>query len=196
MTASLDRKSTRADAKANLEREVPHVVSPVKDSVVLEFLGLSDYPVLHERDLEQAIIDNLQTFLLEFRKGFCFVRRQHLVRMENRDFYIDLVFFNCILKCYVLIDLKIGELTYQDIGQMDGYIRLWEEKIRRPDDNPTIGLVLCSEAGKQLARYSVLNVNKQLFAAKYLTCLPTEEELTREILKQKEFFALQHPAKP
>ena len=121
-------------------------------------------------------------------------RQKHIV-VDADDYFIDLVFYNYILKCFFLVDLKIGKLTHKDIGQMDTYVRMYDDLVKPPEDNPTIGLVLCSEAGKQLARYSVLNGNKQLFAEKYLTCLPTEEELTREILKQKEFFALQHPAK-
>ena len=182
MKASLDKASTRADADANLAAD-PETASPaaaIKNPLVLEFLGLRDYPALHERDLEQALVDHLQTFLLELGKGFCFVRRQHLVRMENRDFYIDLVFYNCILKCYVLVDLKIGELTYQDIGQMDGYLRLWEEKYRRADDNPTIGLLLCSDRNEAVVKYSVLADNHRLFASKYLLQLPSEEELRAE----------------
>ena len=182
MKASLDKASTRADADANLAAD-PETASPaaaIKNPLVLEFLGLRDYPALHERDLEQALVDHLQTFLLELGKGFCFVRRQHLVRMENRDFYIDLVFYNCILKCYVLVDLKIGELTYQDIGQMDGYLRLWEEKYRRADDNPTIGLLLCSDRNEAVVKYSVLADNQRLFASKYLLQLPSEEELRAE----------------
>ena len=186
MKASLDKASTRADANENLADD-PETATPavaIKNPLVLEFLGLRDYPALHERDLEQALIDHLQTFLLELGKGFCFVRRQHLVRMENRDFYLDLVFYNCILKCYVLVDLKIGELTYQDIGQMDGYLRLWEEKYRRPDDNPTIGLLLCSDRNEAVVKYSVLADNQRLFASKYLLQLPSEEELRAELARE------------
>jgi predicted nuclease of restriction endonuclease-like (RecB) superfamily len=186
MKASLDKASTRSDARENIAAD-PNAATPaaaIKNPLVLEFLGLRDYPALHERDLEQALIDHLQTFLLELGKGFCFVRRQHLVRMENRDFYIDLVFYNCILKCYVLVDLKIGELTYQDIGQMDGYLRLWEEKYRRPDDNPTIGLLLCSDRNEAVVKYSVLADNQRLFASKYLLQLPSEEELRAELARE------------
>ena len=187
MKASLDKASTRKDAIANIEADSDVAPVPaIKNPMVLEFLGLKDYPALHERDLEQALIDHLQTFLLELGKGFCFVRRQQLVRMENRDFYIDLVFYNCILKCYVLVDLKIGELTYQDIGQMDGYIRLWEEKYRRLDDNPTIGLLLCSDRNEAVVKYSVLADSKQIFASKYLLQLPSEEELRNELRREIE----------
>lgn len=187
MKASANKASTRADARANIAADQDAKESPVpaiKNPMVLEFLGLKDNPALHERDLEQALIDHLQTFLLELGKGFCFVRRQQLVRMENRDFFIDLVFYNCILKCYVLVDLKLGELTYQDIGQMDGYIRLWEEKYRRADDNPTVGLLLCSDRNEAVVKYSVLADNRRLFASKYILELPSEDELRAELRRE------------
>ena len=159
--------------------------SLIRNPYVLEFLNLKDYPNLHEKEIEQGLIDNLQSFLLELCKGFCFVARQKRLRFEENDFYIDLVFYNCVLKCYVLIDLKLGELTYQDIGQMDGYIRMYEEQYRASDDNPTIGLILCSKRNEAIVKYSILKESKQLFASKYLLYLPTEEELKKEIERER-----------
>ena len=159
----------------------------LKSPFILEFLNLPDSPVLHESDLEQAIINNLQSFLLELGKGFSFVARQKHIRFDDDDFYIDLVFYNFILKCFVLIDLKIGKLNHGDVGQMDGYVRLFEDRFKVEGDNPTIGLILCSDKGEAVARYSVLNENKQIFASKYLKFLPSEEELKIEIEKERKF---------
>ncbi len=163
----------------------------VKNPVVAEFLGLenTDYS---ESELEQAIIDHLQKFIMEMGRGFAYMGRQQLIRTDTQDYYIDLVFYNVILKCYVLIDLKVGVITHQDVGQMDMYVRMYDELRRTEGDNPTIGIVLCSETSKDIARYSILKGNEQLFAAKYLPMLPTEEALRREIEKQKEIFYLQH----
>jgi predicted nuclease of restriction endonuclease-like (RecB) superfamily len=160
-------------------------IHTLKSPYVLEFLDLPDNPALHEKDLEQAIINNLQAFLLELGKGFSFVARQKHIRVDDDDFYLDLVFYNYRLKCFLLIDLKIGKLTHSDVGQMDGYVRLFEDQYKVPGDNPTIGLILCSEKSQTVARYSVLNENKQLFAAKYLNFLPTEEELRLEIERER-----------
>lgn len=157
----------------------------LKSPMVLEFLGLPDAHELHESRLEQAIIDNLQNFLLELGKGFSFVARQQHIRFGDDDFYIDLVFYNYILKCFLLIDLKMGKLTHADIGQMDGYVRLYEDQFKIPGDNPTIGLLLCSDKSEAVAKYSILNENKQLFASKYLPNLPTEEQLRREIERER-----------
>jgi predicted nuclease of restriction endonuclease-like (RecB) superfamily len=157
----------------------------IRDPYVLEFLNLKDYPGLRESTVEQAIIDKLQQFLLELGKGFSFVARQKRMRFDEKDFYVDLVFYNYFLKCFVLIDLKIGELTHQDIGQMDGYVRMYEEYAKVEGDNPTIGLILCSEKNEAIARYSVLNDSKQLFASKYMLYLPTEEELERELKRER-----------
>ncbi|MBW2663814.1 MAG: DUF1016 family protein [Deltaproteobacteria bacterium] len=148
----------------------------IKNPYILDFLGLPDFQVHHETEIEKAIIDNLQSFLLELGKGFAFVGRQKRMQFDDSYFYIDLVFYNCILKCYLLIDLKIGELTYQDVGQMDGYVRMFDDKNLTEGDNPTIGLILCAKKNKTIARYSVLNNSKQLFASKYMLYLPTEEE--------------------
>ena len=153
----------------------------IKDPYVLEFLDLKDYPALRESDLEQALIDKLQEFLLELGRGFCFVARQKLMRYEDEDFYLDLVFYHSILKCYVLIDLKIGKLTHGDIGQMDSYIRMFDALYKNDDDNPTIGIILCSQKNEAIVKYSVLNDAQQIFASRYRFALPTAEELQQEI---------------
>ncbi|MEI6758779.1 MAG: PDDEXK nuclease domain-containing protein, partial [Chlorobium sp.] len=160
-------------------------VDVLKSPMVLEFLNLPDSPDLHESELEQAIIRNLQFFLLELGKGFSFVARQKHIRFDDDDFYVDLVFYNFILKCFLLIDLKLGKLTHQDVGQMDGYVRLFEDQFKVQGDNPTIGLILCSDKSEAVAKYSVLNESKQIFASKYLKFLPTEEELKLEIEKER-----------
>ena len=157
----------------------------IKDPYVLDFLDLKNYPSLHESDLEQALIDKLQEFLLELGRGFCFVARQKLMRYEDEDFYLDLVFYHSILKCYVLIDLKIGKLTHGDVGQMDSYIRMFDNLYKNIDDNPTIGLILCSQKNEAIVQYSVLNDAKQVFASKYKLTLPTVEELRREIEQER-----------
>jgi predicted nuclease of restriction endonuclease-like (RecB) superfamily len=180
----LKNKGQKGLLPSNRERLSGEGLSSVhllKSPYVLEFLDLQDSPYLHEQDLEQAIITNLQSFLLELGKGFSFVARQRHIRFDGDDFYIDLVFYNFMLKCFLLIDLKIGKLTHQDVGQMDGYVRLFEDRFKVPGDNPTIGLILCSDKGEAVARYSVLNEGKQIFASKYLNILPTEEELQQEI---------------
>lgn len=157
----------------------------IKDPYVLDFLDLKDYPSLRESDLEQALIDKLQEFLLELGRGFRFVARQKLMRYEDEDFYLDLVFYHSILKCHVLIDLKIGKLTHGDVGQMDSYIRMFDAMYKNNDDNPTIGIILCSQKNEAIVKYSVLNEAKQVFASKYQLTLPTAEELQREIEKER-----------
>ena len=164
---------------------VKNPADTIKDPYILDFLGLPDLKQLHESELESAIIENIQSFLLELGKGFAFVARQKRLQYEDEFFYVDLVFYNCILKCYLLIDLKIGKLAHQDVGQMDSYIRMFDDLIIAKDDNPTIGLILCSEKNEAIARYSVLNNNKQLFASKYTIYLPTEEELKRELERER-----------
>ncbi len=159
----------------------PEAEDFIKDPYVLEFLDLKDYPALRESDLEQALIDKLQEFLLELGRGFCFVARQKRMRYEDEDFYLDLVFYHSILKCYVLIDLKLGKLTHGDVGQMDSYIRMFDAMEKGEDDNPTIGIILCSQKNEAIVKYSVLNDAKQVFASKYRLTLPTAEELQREI---------------
>jgi predicted nuclease of restriction endonuclease-like (RecB) superfamily len=158
----------------------------IKNPYVLDFLGLPESEVLHESAIEKAIIDNLQSFLLELGKGFAFVGRQKRMQFDHNFFYIDIVFYNCILKCYLLIDLKIGELTHQDVGQMDSYIRMFDDRYLTEGDNPTIGLILCAKKNETIARYSVLKDNKRLFASKYLFYLPTEEELKRELERERQ----------
>jgi predicted nuclease of restriction endonuclease-like (RecB) superfamily len=157
----------------------------IKNPAVLEFLGLPSNGTYLEEGLEKAIIDHLQQFLLELGKGFAFVARQQLIRTETAEFYIDLVFYNFILKCFVLIELKTGKMTHQDIGQLDMYVRMFDDIQKREGDNPTIGILLCTETDKTIAKYSVLGDNQQLFATKFMPYLPTEDELIAEIERQK-----------
>lgn len=163
----------------------------IKNPVIAEFLGISSDSSFTESDLEKSIISNIQKFLMELGKGYAFVARQQHIHTEKQDYYIDLVFYNYILKCFVLIDLKTSKITHQDVGQMDMYIRMYDELKRRQDDNPTIGILLCSDTDEDIARYSVLHGNEQLFATKYKLYLPTEEELRAEIETQKMMFYLQ-----
>lgn len=164
----------------------------IKNPVIAEFLGLSSNTDYTESDLEKSILSNLQKFIMELGKGYAFVARQQHIHTEKKDYYIDLVFYNYILKCFVLFDLKPGEITHQDVGQMDMYIRMYDELKRSEDDNPTIGIVLCADTDEDIARYSVLHGNEQLFASKYKLYLPTEEELRREIETQKLIYSMQH----
>ena len=157
----------------------------IKDPYVLEFLGMPDSPRFRESELEQAIIERLREFILELGKGFAFVARQQRISTDTSEFFIDLVFYNYILKCFVLIDLKTGKLTHQDIGQMDMYVRLYEDTMTGSDDNPTIGIILCTEKDHTVVKYSVLHESQQLFASKYQLYLPTEDELVREIEREK-----------
>ena len=164
----------------------------LKSPYVTEFLGISKDQKYTEKELETALIDHLQQFIMELGKGFAFVERQQHIVTETDDYYIDLVFYNYILKCFVLIDLKTNKITHQDVGQMDMYVRMYDDLKRTEGDNPTLGIVLCSETDQDIAKYSVLNGNKQLFASKYLTLLPSEQELRQEIESQKVLFYLQH----
>lgn len=164
----------------------------IKNPVVAEFLGLSSNIDFTETELEQSIITHIQKFLMEMGKGYAFVARQQHIKTEHEDYFIDLVFYNYILKCFVLIDLKTSKITHQDVGQMDMYIRMYDEMKRGEDDNPTLGIVLCSETDEDIARYSILHGNEQLFATKYKLCLPNESDLRKEIERQKEIFRLQH----
>lgn len=170
------------------QRQPDQALRPVdvlKDPYVLEFLDIPSTPRLQESELEEAIITRLQQFLLELGRGFSFVARQQRIRFNDKDFYVDLVFYNYLLKCFVLVDLKIGELTHQDVGQMDSYVRLYEDQHRVQGDNPTIGLILCSEKNEAIARYSVLNESQQLFASRYRFTLPSEEELQKELQRER-----------
>jgi YhcG PDDEXK nuclease domain len=154
-------------------------------------LDLGEKGKIKERKLEQALIDQLQAFLLELGKGFSFVSRQKRISAEEDHFTIDLVFYNYLLKCFVLIDLKVGKLTHGDIGQMDFYVRYWEDNLKTEGDNPTIGLILCTEKNETVVKYSVLQDNQQLFVSKYKLFLPTEEELRIELEREKQFLRLQ-----
>lgn len=183
LLASRRRAPVRREAAAKLASMEPEKF--IRDPYVLEFLDLMDYPALRESVVEQAIIDNLQAFLLELGKGFSFVARQKRLRFEDEDFYVDLVFYNYLLKCFVLIDLKAGKLTHQDIGQMDSYVRVFDAHARPKGDNPTIGLILCSRKNDAIARYSVLSEGRQIFAARYMKVLPTEAQLAREIERER-----------
>lgn len=163
----------------------------IKNPVIAEFLGMASNTDFTESDLEKSILSNLQKFLMELGKGYAFVARQQHIHTEKQDYFIDLVFYNYILKCFVLIDLKTQKITHQDVGQMDMYIRMYDELKRSEGDNPTIGIVLCSDTDEDIAKYSILHGNEQLFASKYKLYLPTEEELREEIETQKAMFLLQ-----
>jgi predicted nuclease of restriction endonuclease-like (RecB) superfamily len=175
LLSSQDESPVRAEAMQNAQALTPRDV--LKDPYVLEFLELGEHQSFTESELESALISQLQAFLLELGKGFSFIARQRRITIDGEHFYVDLVFYNYLLKCFVLIDLKLGKLLHQDIGQMDTYVRLYEEMFRREDDNPTIGLILCSEKNEAIAKYSILADGKQIFASKYRLVLPTEEEL-------------------
>ena len=171
--------------------EQPDKLEFIKNPLVAEFIGLSPNTDFNETELEKAIIAHIQKFLLELGKGFSFVARQKLVRTEKRDYFIDLVFYNYKIKSFVLVDLKTDTISHQDVGQMDMYVRMFDEQIRGDDDNPTIGIVLCADTDEDIARYSVLHDNDRLFASKYMLYMPTQEELRAEIERQKTFFELQ-----
>lgn len=181
--------AVKEEAESKKEIMLPEHI--IKDPYVLEFLDLKPNKAFYEKELEQALIDKLQEFLLELGKGFSFVKRQYRISAEHEHFYVDLVFYNYILKCFLLIDLKTGKLTHQDIGQMDMYVRYFESEIKREDDNPTIGLILCLEKNKALAKYSLLSDSKQIFASKYKLYLPSEEELRKEIEREREIVEIE-----
>lgn len=180
---SRDKAIVKQEADDKIKEVSPEGI--IKDPYVLEFLGLKEHPALREKELEQALIDYLQLFLLELGRGFSFVARQKHIDLDGEHFYIDLVFYNYILKCFVLIDLKTGKLTHQDIGQMDTYVRIYDELQRGNDDNPTIGIILCSEKNEAVAHYSILNDSQQLFASKYQFTLPTVQELQDYIARER-----------
>lgn len=165
----------------------------VKSPVVAEFLGFKNEGSYLESDLESAILSHIRDFLMEMGRGFDFVARQQHIVTETEDYFIDLVFYNIELKCYVLVDLKMGKITHQDVGQIDMYVRMYDDLKRTAGDNPSIGILLCSETDEDIARYSVLHDNNRLFMSKYLTYLPTEEQLKLEIERQKAVFYMQHP---
>ena len=173
----------------------PTIQSLIKDPYIFEFLGLPTQIKNTERSIETAIIDHIQNFLLEFGKGFAFVARQQHIVTDTSDFFIDLVFYNYLLKCFVIIDLKTGNLAHQDIGQIDMYVRMYDDLKRNPDDNPTIGILLCSEKDETIVKYSVLNDKNNLFASKYLLYLPKEEELKQLIEQNRLRFELDEEAR-
>lgn len=183
------QKNDRESVKNEIHKLEPKTNADymLKDPYILEFLDLDENKSYHESELEQALIDKLQEFLLELGKGFSFVARQRRVTTEGGEhYYIDLVCYNFILKCFVVIDLKAGKLTYQDVGQIDFYVRLFNEKVKLPDDNPTIGIVLCADKDESIVKYSVLTDNENLFASKYRLYLPTEEELKTELERERD----------
>lgn len=184
LLSSREKAPVEAEAKTNTAHLADNPKDYLRDPYILDFLNL-DARNYQETDLEQGIINNLQHFLLELGKGFAFIERQQRIRTDDGDYYIDLVFYNYLLKCFVLVDLKLNKLTHQDVGQMDMYVRLYEEQKRNPDDNPTIGLILCSQHNHTVAQYSVLKDSQQLFASKYLTLLPSEEELKQELERER-----------
>lgn len=187
---SQDKAAVAAEAKQNLAKLEATPRAFVRDPVMLEFLGLPDAGKLLESSLEQGLMDKLQSFLLELGKGFAFVARQQRISTESKDFYIDLVFYNYLLKCFVLIDLKTAELTHQDIGQMDMYVRMYDDLKRGEGDNPTVGILLCEDKDQSVARYSVLHGSEQLFASRYKLVLPSEEELRTELAREAEVIRL------
>jgi len=182
---SRDKTAVTEEMQQKTAPLVPTLQDLIKDPYVLEFLDIPDAHEFREAELEQAIIGKLQTFMLELGKGFAFVARQQRISTDTKDFFVDLVFYNYLLKCFVIVDLKTGGLTHQDIGQMDMYVRLFEDTIKAADDNPTVGIILCTEKDHTVVKYSVLNENKQLFAAKYMLYLPTEEALREELERER-----------
>ena len=193
----------KSQIKEPVEEEMKKLNAPyqadklefIKNPIIAEFLGMEGDISFTETELEKSIITNIQKFLMELGKGYAFVARQQRIHTEKEDYYIDLVFYNYILKCFVLIDLKTSKITHQDVGQMDMYIRMFDELKRNEGDNPTIGIVLCSDTDEDIARFSVLHGNEQLFASKYKLYLPTEEELRAEIETQKAMFYLKQEGK-
>lgn len=184
-------KSAVYDEMKELTKPLQDKLEYLKNPVIAEFLGFKNNTDYTESNLEQSIIDHLIQFLMELGKGFAFVDRQKHIHTEKEDYYIDLVFYNYHLRCFVLIDLKTKKLSYQDVGQMDMYVKMFDELVRPEGHNPTIGILLCADTDEDVAHYSTLCTNDQLYAAKYLTYMPTQEELRREIEQQKEFFKLQ-----
>jgi predicted nuclease of restriction endonuclease-like (RecB) superfamily len=191
LLASQMKEPVKKEMQENTEASQANKFEFIKNPSVLEFLNLPVNMSYTEREFEKALIGNLQKFLLELGKGYAFVERQQLIRTDTTDFYIDLVFYNYILKCFVIIELKTNKLTHQDIGQLDMYVRMFDDLKRQESDNPTIGILLCTETDNVIAKYSVLNQSQQLFASKYMQYLPTEEELVAEIEREKEFIRQQ-----
>ena len=189
-TQKSGRKNVRDEIQTLEPKTDPDHI--LKDPYIMEFLDIKENRNYQESDLEQALIDKIQDFLLELGKGFALVARQKRITTEDGEhYYIDLVFYNYILKCFVVIDLKTGKLTYQDVGQIDFYVRLFNDKLKQPEDNPTLGIILCADKTESIVKYSVLADNDNLFASKYILCLPTEEELRRELERERELIERQ-----
>jgi predicted nuclease of restriction endonuclease-like (RecB) superfamily len=182
-TQKEDKESVKDEIRTTEPKTEPDYI--LKDPYILEFLDLKENRKYHENELEQALIDNLQKFLLELGKGFSFVARQKRITIEGDHYYVDLVFYNYMLKCFVVIDLKTGKLSYQDIGQIDFYVRYFDDRIKLPEDNPTLGIILCADKNKTMAKYSVLSDKENLLASKYMLYLPTEEELKKELERER-----------
>lgn len=186
LLSSQDRAGVQAEAAALIRRNMPPDPRDfIRDPYVLDFLDATPGAALYEQDVEQGLLDNLQKFLLELGKGFAFVARQKHLRIEDEDAFVDLVFYNYILKCFVLVELKVGKLSHQDVGQLDMYVRVFDERERGTGDNPTIGLILCSERNAAVARYSRLADGDQLFASRYQAYLPTEAQLQAELARER-----------
>lgn len=183
LALSKDKKSLRRLAKKG--QEIQTTSDLIKDPFILEFTGLSPDTKLYETSLEQALCDNLSRFLLELGKGFAFVGRQKRLTLDGDHFYIDLVFYNTLLRCYVLLDLKIGKLMHQDIGQMQMYVNYYDRDVKRPDENPTVGLVLCEDKKEAVVRYTLSEENRQIFASKYKLYLPSEKDLRKELISER-----------
>ncbi|MEB0260513.1 PDDEXK nuclease domain-containing protein [Mucilaginibacter sp. 10I4] len=181
LLSSKNKQPLIAETETENQQDQPNIFDFVKDPYILEFLQLQPNATLYERELETELLNKLQLFLLELGKGFSFVARQKRISADNEHFYIDLVFYNYILKCFILVDLKVGKLSHQDIGQMDLYVRYYEDQIKQDSDNPTIGLILCTEKNETIVKYSVLKESKQIFASKYKLYLPSEKELIDEL---------------
>ena len=188
IVASIDKKTVEDEMKEKTKKL--QAKEFIKNPVVLEFLDLPTNMSYTENELEKALTDDIQKFMMELGKGFAFVERQQHIRTENSDFYIDLVFYNYILKCFIIVELKTEKLTHQDIGQLDMYVRMYDDLKKQENDNPTIGLLLCTDTDSTVIKYSVLNDNKNLFASKYINYLPSEEELINEIERQKVLFKI------
>jgi len=181
LLSSKNKQPLITQAETESQQDKPTIFDFVKDPYILEFLQLQPNATLYERELETELLNKLQSFLLELGKGFSFVARQKRISADDEHFYIDLVFYNYILKCFILVDLKVGKLSHQDIGQMDLYVRYYEDQIKQESDNPTIGLILCTEKNETIVKYSVLKESKQIFASKYKLYLPSEKELIDEL---------------
>ena len=185
LLASRDRLTVKQEATTHIQQLPTSPRDFIRDPVVLEFLGLPNAGSVLETDLEQALINQLQGFLLELGKGFAFIARQQRISTDSKDFYIDLVFYNYLLKCFVIFDIKRGELTHQDVGQMDMYVRMYDDLKRGPEDSPTVGIILCAQRDESVVRYSMLQGHEQLFASKYKLVLPSEEELRAELDRER-----------